>query len=136
MRTIRGMKVTNLLIWSQENTLSEKFYKKLGFKVTVSTPGHSEVSLGDFKITIVNMRDEDELNGDSLASDKGKGMYIYVRVDDVDQEYERQCAIGLAPYTVLRDWEWGSREFVTKDPDGYKLCFWQPLPTQHKEVVS
>lgn len=121
------MKVTNILIWSQENKLSEKFYKKLGFEVTKSTDGYSEVKLGDFEIVIVNMRDDTEFNGDSLAGDKGRGMYIYIRVDDVDKEYVRQVELGLQTHAKPRDWEWGNREFVTKDPDGYKLCFWQPL---------
>jgi catechol 2,3-dioxygenase-like lactoylglutathione lyase family enzyme len=29
------------------------------------------------------------------------------------------------PATEPRDWEWGNREFIIKDPDGYKLCFSQ-----------
>ncbi len=122
----KDMKFTNILIWSQENKLSEKFYKKLGFEVTASTPGYSEVKLGDFEIVIVNMGDEDEFNGDSLSGDKGRGMYIYIRVDDVDAEYQRQIDAGLQPHAQPRDWDWGNREFITKDPDGYKLCFWQP----------
>lgn len=118
-----GMKATNLLFWVQENKLSEKFYKKLGFDVTESTDGYSEIQLGSFKITLVNMRDEDEFAGDSLAGEKGKGMYVYIRVDDVDEEYERQEKLGLKPHTTPRDWPWGNREFVLKDPDGYKLVF-------------
>ena len=51
------------------------------------------------------------------------GMYIYIRVDDVDVEYDRQIGLGLQPHTQPRDWDWGNREFITKDPDGYKLCF-------------
>ncbi len=123
----KTMKFTNLLIWSQENKVSEKFYKKLGFAVTVSTDGYSDVKLDDFEMVIVNMRDDDEFNGDSLSGDKGRGMYIYIRVDDVDAEYNRQVGLGLQPHTQPRDWDWGNREFITKDPDGYKLCFWQPL---------
>jgi len=121
------MKFTNVLLWVQENKLSEKFYKKLGFEVTTSTRAYSEVQLGSFQIVLVNMRDEDEFNGDSLAGVKGKGMYIYIKVDDVDAEYERQIKVGLKPATKPRDWEWGNREFILKDPDGYKLCFWQTL---------
>ncbi len=118
------MRVTNILLWVQENKLSEKFYKKLGFEVTRSTTGYSEVKLGQFEVVLVNMRDEDEFAGDSLAGEKGKGMYVYIHVDDVDREYQRQLQLGLRPSTEPRDWEWGNREFILKDPDGYKLCFW------------
>ena len=77
------MRFTNILLWVQENKISEKFYKKLGFEVLVSTDAYSEIQLGEFSITLVNMRDEDEFNGDSLSGIKGKGMYIYIKVDDV-----------------------------------------------------
>lgn len=123
------MKFTNILLWVQENKLSEKFYKKLGFSVNVSTEEYSEVVLGSFKLTLVNMRDEDEFNGDSLSGIKGRGMYIYINVDDVDEEYHRQKRLGITPATKPRNWPWGNREFITKDPDGYKLCFWQRIMT-------
>jgi len=118
------MKFTNILLWVQDNKISERFYKKLGFVIDVSTDSFSEISLGNFRMTLVSMRDEEEFNGDSLAGDKGKGMYIYIKVDDVNAEHQRQVASGLSPVTNPRDWEWGNREFITKDPDGYKLCFW------------
>ena len=121
------MRFTNILLWVQENKLSEKFYKKLGFDVTKSTDAYSEVDLGNFQIVLVNMRDEEEFNGDSLSGTKGKGMYIYIKVEDVDKEYNRQLKLGLKPATKPRDWEWGNREFVLRDPDGYKLCFWQKI---------
>ncbi|USN95708.1 MAG: VOC family protein [Candidatus Nomurabacteria bacterium] len=122
------MRFTNILLWVQENKISEKFYKKLGFEVLVSTDTYSEIQLGEFSITLVNMRDEDEFNGDSLSGIKGKGMYVYIKVDDVDAEYNRQEKIGLKPATKPRNWEWGNREFILKDPDGYKLCFWNSIP--------
>jgi uncharacterized glyoxalase superfamily protein PhnB len=120
------MKVTGLVLWTQDNTLSVKFYKKLGFEVTESNDRNSVVQLGDFLITLVSMRDEGEFNRDSLADDKGRGMYVYVRADDVDAMYAKLQQNGITPYTKPRDWEWGNREFIAKDPDGYKLCFWQP----------
>lgn len=122
------MKVTNILLWVQENQISEKFYKKLGFVVDVSTDAYSEISLNGFKITLVNMRDEDEFAGDSLAGEKGKGMYVYVHVDDVDAQYAKLVDEGFTPHTVPRDWPWRNREFILKDPDGYKLVFWHELP--------
>ncbi len=121
------MRFTNILLWVQENKLSEKFYKKLGFEIIASTDAYSEILLGRFQITLVNMRDEDEFSGDSLTSLKGRGMYIYIKVDDVDKEHERQIKLDLNPSTKPRNWEWGNREFILKDPDGYKLCFWQKI---------
>lgn len=118
------MKVTSILLWVQENRLSQKFYKKLGFEITASDDQHSIVKLSDFQMTLVNMRDEDEFAKDAMAAERGRGVYIYIKVDDVDKEYKRQESLGFKPAIKPRDWPWGNREFVLKDPDGYKLCFW------------
>lgn len=117
------MKFKQILLWVQENKLSEKFYKKLGFEVVKSGEEHSVVVLNGLQIMLVNMRDEDPFTNDSMAGDKGRGMYIYIAVDDIDAEYKRLIVSGLHPYSKPRDWPWGSREFILKDPDGYKLCF-------------
>ena len=121
------MKITSLLFWVQENKLSEKYYKKIGFDVIESDDNHSIVSLGSFSIDIVSMRDELTFAKDSMAADKGRGMYVYIRVESVDAKYTELTALGLLPASIPRNWEWGNREFILKDPDGYKLCFWQPM---------
>ena len=121
------MKITNLLFWVRENKLSEKFYKKLGFEVVKSDDSHSVVQLSGFQITLVSMRDEDKFAKDSMAAEKGLGVYVYILVDDVDTKYNELTHLGLKPATQPRDWEWGNREFILKDPDGYKLCFWKEI---------
>ena len=118
------MHFTQLLLWTQENKLSEKFYKKVGFAVVSSDDQVSVVTLQGLQITLVNMRDEELFARDSLASEKGKGMYIYIAVNDVDVTYTQLIRKGIQPVTEPKDWPWGNREFIVKDPDGYKLCFW------------
>ncbi|HSX31312.1 MAG TPA: VOC family protein [Candidatus Saccharimonadales bacterium] len=120
------MKVTNVLFWVADNTVSVKFYKKLGFAVVRSDHEYSEVELGGFKIGLITMRDDAEFAHDALAGERGKGMYVYVGVDDVDAKYEELKNLGIQASAEPRDWPWGNREFVVKDPDGYKLCFWAP----------
>lgn len=110
----------------QENSLSAKFYKKLGFDVVRSTDDHSIVALNGFEITLINMRDEDKFGKDSMSAEKGRGVYIYIRVNDVDAKFKELRELGFKPATEPTDWQWGNREFIVKDPDGYKLCFWQP----------
>jgi uncharacterized glyoxalase superfamily protein PhnB len=123
------MKITNLTLWVQENKLSEKFYKKVGFSVERSDDEHTTVSLNGFMLDLVSMRDEQPFTRDSMAGDKGRGVYIYLCVDNVDATYQDFLSKGLQPYTQPKDWPWGNREFILKDPDGYKLCFWQPSDT-------
>jgi predicted enzyme related to lactoylglutathione lyase len=121
------MKITSILLWVTENKLSEKFYKRLGFIVTTSNDRLSIVNLDGFELQLVNMRDDEMFNKDSLAGDKGKGMYIYINVSNADQAYAKMVKDGIKPTTEPRDWDWGNREFIVKDPDGYKLCFWQKI---------
>lgn len=121
------MKITNLLFWVQENKLSEKFYKKLGFEVVQSDDEHSLVSLNGFAIDLVNMRDEEKFARDSMSGDKGRGVYVYIGVDNVNMAYKKLLEQGFTPSSTPQDWPWGNREFILKDPDGYKLCFWEKL---------
>lgn len=115
----------NSLFWVQENGLSTKFYKKLGFEVVHSADGHSLVALNGFEIMLVNMRDEDKFAKDSMSVNKGGVVYVYIKVNDVDVEYNELNELGFKPATGPKDWQWGNREFILKDPDDYKLCFWQ-----------
>jgi len=46
-------------------------------------------------------------------------------VDDADASYQEVVAKGIKPSSEPRDWPWGNREFVVRDPDGYKLVFFQ-----------
>lgn len=121
------MRITNLLFWVQENKLSEKFYKKLGFEVLQSDDEHSLVSLNGFAIDLVNMRDEEKFARDSMSGNKGRGVYVYIGVDNVNMVYKKLLEQGFTPATTPKDWPWGNREFILKDPDGYKLCLWEKL---------
>jgi uncharacterized glyoxalase superfamily protein PhnB len=127
------MRITNLLFWVQENKTSEKFYKRLSFDVLQSDDEHSLVSLNGFNIDLVSMRDEDKFARDSMSGDKGRGIYVYINVQDVDAKYKELLETGFDPYTESKNWPWGNREFILKDPDGYKLCFWQDLKESSHE---
>ena len=121
------MKITNLVLWVADATLSYKFYKKLGFDVGEVNECNAIVSCSGFEIQLVTMRDEVEFNGDSLASQKGLGMYVRINVEDVDKKYLGVKALGFATSSEPRDWDWGAREFVLMDLDGYKNCFWSNI---------
>jgi uncharacterized glyoxalase superfamily protein PhnB len=56
-------------------------------------------------------------------SAKGSGLYVYVKVDDVDYFHKAVLTAGLSPDGEPQKRPSGSREFVLRDPDGYNLVF-------------
>jgi uncharacterized glyoxalase superfamily protein PhnB len=111
------MKITGQVLWVHDATLSVKFYKKLGIKA----------GEGSFTLTLVTMRDDHEFSHDAVSSGRGIGSYLYVKCEDVDKKYQELLSLNLSTSSEPRDWEWGNREFVIKDLDEYKICFWQKL---------
>ena len=118
-------RVTNTLYWVGDLDKSVQFYERVGFEPDEQDDLHASFKLGDFKILLVPPRDEEQFTRDAMSQAKGEGMYLYVEVDDVDATYQELTAKGLMPSSEPKDWPWGNREFVIKDPNGYKLCFWQ-----------
>ncbi|MHB1865000.1 MAG: VOC family protein [Candidatus Saccharimonadales bacterium] len=69
--------------------------------------------------------DKPEFQKEAHLDNKGAGLFIYISVDNVDEFYNGLIDKGLKPSSEPRDWPWGNREFVIRDPDGYKLVFFK-----------
>ncbi len=54
-------------------------------------------------------------------------MFLYISVDNVDNFHKGLLSRGLKPSTEPRDSPWGNREFVIRDPDGYKLVIFKRM---------
>lgn len=48
----------------------------------------------------------------------GKGMYLTIEVDDVDETYRELKEKGAELVVDLRDEPWGDRHFAIRDPNG------------------
>jgi len=101
------------------------FYRKLGFDVQESKDG-VRVKPGDFTLAFID-ENATEIKNESGRTPKGLGVYTYVEVDDADKHYEFVKQNGITPRTGPKTWPWGKREFVVKDPDGYKIVFYAPV---------
>lgn len=101
------------------------FYEALGFRIGEKTKEHLKVYLNWFAIDFIAAEHEtkEEFLAEAHASPKGAGMYINIQVADVDEFYKGILERGMKPSSHPRDWPWGNREFVLRDPDGYKLVF-------------
>lgn len=108
-----------------------EFYTKLGFQKVKEDKTSAEVYLGQVKFHFVDKetaRSQDEsFQKDAFGEPKGTGLYINVEVQNIDEYHRTILDKGLVPSTKPRDWPWGHREFVIRDPDRYKLVFYQKL---------
>lgn len=119
------MKLNSLLLYVSNLKKSSDFYKNLGFDI-INKGDYVDARLNDFDLRLLD-ENKAHFKQDSNREPKGSGVFVYLNVDDVDKLHKQLIAKGLNPSSSPRDWEWGNREFVIKDPDGYKLIFYKTL---------
>lgn len=61
----------------------------------------------------------------SIDSSTGRGITLTLQVDNVDAVHARLTEAGVAAGEV-RAHPWGAIGFFCRDPEGYRLEFWQP----------
>lgn len=113
------------LFYSSDLKRTAEFYKKLGFNVE-EAEGVVRVRLANFRLGFID-ENKTPIKNESGMKPKGLGIYTYVEVENVDTYFEWVKRSGVEPRISPRDWPWGKREFVVKDPDGYKLVFFSPV---------
>jgi uncharacterized glyoxalase superfamily protein PhnB len=126
------LKAINLLgFYVKDTANSVSFYKQLGFEVVHNDGLSAEVRLVDTRLQFVAQATATNMSAsfqkDAFGEPKGLGVYVNIEVTDIDTYYQNLLNEGMAPSTKPRDWSWGHREFVLRDPDQYKLVFYQKL---------
>ena len=121
--------VSSLLFYVTNARKTVAFYKTLGFIVVKDAPGHGIVRMNWFTMHFHDKKLEKnpEFIKEAAAEPKGSGLYIYVSVEKIDAYYKSLLKKKIKPRTEPRDWPWGNREFVVRDPDGYKLVFFEEI---------
>jgi uncharacterized glyoxalase superfamily protein PhnB len=97
--------------------------KAYGFEQTALHEGpdgkvaHAEMTFGDGMVMLGStwendwgMRTPRELGGVNQG--------VYVIVDDIDAHYERARAAGAEVVRALADTDYGSRDYMARDPEG------------------
>ena len=113
------------LFYVKDLAKTAEFYKKLGFEV-LESEDTVRIKPGDFTLAFID-ENKTPIQDESGKEPKGIGIFTYIEVDDVDQQFDLIKANGITPNTEPKDWPWGKREFVVKDPDGYKFVFYAPI---------
>ncbi|WP_231493210.1 VOC family protein [Paracoccus pantotrophus] len=77
-------------------------------------------------------RRQEDAYGEMVGQPSGQGgKSLYIAVDDADAMFARAQAAGAAIEEGLTDRDYGSREFICRDPEGNLWCFgtWWPKVT-------
>lgn len=126
---LKALNLIGLYVKDVETSIS--FYKELGFEVISNDGVVGEIKLGTMKLDLI-AQDTAKEQGESFQKEafgepKGTGVYIYVEIDNIDDYFKQLKEAGITPSTEPRDWPWGQREFVVRDPDRYKLVIYQKI---------
>jgi catechol 2,3-dioxygenase-like lactoylglutathione lyase family enzyme len=118
--------ISGITCYVEDLARTAEFYEAIGFRPGKQEPDRLTFYVNWFFVTFVaeDREDDPELRREAEAPDKGAGLFMYVKVDDVDDYYEGVVSRGLKPAGEPRV-RAGNREFVLRDPDGYKLVFFQ-----------
>jgi len=95
-----------------------EFYETIGFRRGKEEPDRVTFYVNWFFVTLV-------AGGQTDTPAKGAGVFLYVKVDDVEDFHEAVLSKGLKPEGEPERQPSGNREFVLRDPDGYNLVFFQ-----------
>lgn len=119
-------KLDSLLFYVTDTHKTAKFYSKLGFEIIKEQNNFTLARLKDFEL---HFHDKTEVTfrNESFIEPKGAGIFIYINVKNIDEYYQSLKERELKPSSKPFNWPWGNREFVIRDPDGYKLVFYEKI---------
>ena len=95
--------------------------------------GHAELALGSSIIMCGEDRDDGYGTVVGNSSAQG-GKSLYIAVDDADAMFQRASAAGAVIEQGLTDRDYGSREFICRDPEGNVWCFGTYWPKAHEKA--
>jgi lactoylglutathione lyase len=105
---------------------SVAFYEQLGFTALRQEPLFAVVALGEAHVLLADERLGAAQLGDTAAT-RGAGVNVRIMVDDVDSMYQRARAAGAPIVHDIADRDYGLRDFILSDPDGFMLRFAAPV---------
>jgi catechol 2,3-dioxygenase-like lactoylglutathione lyase family enzyme len=101
----------------QDLSKTAEFYEALGFRRGKEEADRATFYVNWFFVTFIAQ--------DGELPNKGSGVFLYVKVDDIDDFHQSVRSKGMKPEGEPERQAAGNREFVLRDPDGYNLTFFQ-----------
>jgi catechol 2,3-dioxygenase-like lactoylglutathione lyase family enzyme len=95
-----------------------EFYDTIGFRRGKEEEDRVTFYVNWFFVTLV-------AQDGAEAAAKGEGVFLYIKVDGVEEFHKAALSKGLKPAGEPERQPSGNREFALQDPDGYNLVFFQ-----------
>ena len=118
--------VVEIYVASLERSID--FYKSLGFNLNRSDPGDFAVLSWEQSLLFLKV---DNYEGKNSAISPAN---VRVMVSNVDEKYETCKRLGYTIQNEIDDKDYGLRDFIVLDPDGFGISFGKYLnPTNKHE---
>jgi catechol 2,3-dioxygenase-like lactoylglutathione lyase family enzyme len=119
--------ISGITCYVEDLARTAEFYEAIGFRRGKEEPDRVTFYVNWFFVTFIAQdREEDaDLRKEAELATKGAGLLLYIKVDDVEDFHKGVLSKGMQPANEPQVQPSGNREFVLRDPDGYKLVFFQ-----------
>jgi len=119
--------ISGINYYVEDLSRTAEFYEALGFRRGKEEPDRLTFYVNWFFVTFV---DEDQVGDPERPSaseqgSKGAGVSLHIKVDDIEDFHSGVVSKGMTPASEPQKRRSGGREFVLRDPDGYKLVFFE-----------
>jgi catechol 2,3-dioxygenase-like lactoylglutathione lyase family enzyme len=111
--------ISGINCYVEDLSRTAEFYDAIGFRRGKEEPDRLTYYVNWFFVTFI-----DEGQEAGLAN-KGSGLSLHVKVDDVEEFHGGVVSKGMTPASEPRKRPGGGRDFMLRDPDGYKLVFFE-----------
>jgi catechol 2,3-dioxygenase-like lactoylglutathione lyase family enzyme len=119
--------ISGITCYVQDLARTAEFYETIGFRRGKEEPDRVTFYVNWFSVTFIAQDEEKdaELRKEARLKRKGSGLFLNIKVDDVEDFHKAVLSSGMKPAGEPEVRPSGNREFVLRDPDGYKLVFFQ-----------
>jgi catechol 2,3-dioxygenase-like lactoylglutathione lyase family enzyme len=119
--------VSGITCYVEDLARTAEFYEAIGFRRGNQEPGRATFYVNWFFVTLLAQDQEAdaERRREAEQPSKGSGLYVYIKVDDVEDFHKAVLGAGMNPDGEPEKRPSRNEEFVLRDPDGYKLVFFQ-----------
>jgi catechol 2,3-dioxygenase-like lactoylglutathione lyase family enzyme len=124
---VKPNSISGITYYVKDLKSTAEFYESLGFRRGKEESDRVTFYVNWFFVTFIapNQDADPEARKEAKARAKGAGQFLYIKVDDIEDFHKEVVKAGMKPEGKPEVQASGNREFVLRDPDGYKLAFFQ-----------